>query len=119
MDPKSTTEYFKFKNIDDYINNKNKYDCQSCHTLILEPKLCNSCNLLFCTPCLIDKTACPLCSNIQITNIAESTKLGLDDLKLKCRKNCEVLLSETYNHMLTCDNQMKDSNLNIISKELY
>ena len=103
-------DFFKIKNQEVYLMKKDTSDCHNCQNILLGPRLCKKCGFLFCKDCLKakkTKNKCPHCLNSSTIKILLSHQTLLDKVKLICKFNCEIPLSEALMHMSSCPNKLK------------
>lgn len=77
------------------------FDCVICSDIVIQPKMCNTCDHIFCGPCIAHWTAsnkyCPFkCSGkeaMKVVELPNSVKKLYGNLKVICsREGCEEVL---------------------------
>ena len=71
---KNFNKLFTIINQDLYNLNKDNYNCQSCKTIIIDPKLCKNCRYMYCNTCSLNNLNCPKCLNYPLSDITHQKK---------------------------------------------
>ena len=97
------------KNIQEYNNIKEEITCEICYGIVVKPKICETCETLFCENCINNwkkkNNTCPKrCSNFIIKDAPKVIKKLLDKLKILCTfcKNDFNYDTYLYKHFPEC-----------------
>ena len=89
------------QNINEYKSIKDEIICEICHSILIKPKQCNTCESLFCERCinkwLLKNNSCPnRCEDFSITECPKLMKKILAKLTIQCIFCKDNFNYETY-----------------------
>jgi len=102
------------KNIQEFEGVKEEITCEICYGIVIKPKMCESCETVFCEKCINNwkkkDNSCPKrCSNFKIKDAHRIIKSLLDKLKIICSLCHDEFNYETFlKHFPECN---KDNSL--------